>query len=430
MHPDPSPDPGSREAVTIVVPAKDRPNELAGCLAALGSERRVLVVDDGSTDAGAVSRIAAAAGADYVRREVTGGPAAARNTGFSASTSPFVAFVDSDCVPTTGWLELLLAHLVDPAVGAVAPRIVALEQGGGPVVAYERDRSPLDMGTRPGAAGPGRAVPYVPATALVVRREAFARGFDEVMRAGEDVDFAWRLVARGWTVRYVPEVEVAHGHRTELLEWLRTRVAYNTATAPLERRHPGTLRAVHVSRWGAAVWTAAAAGAPLVALALAGLSAGLARRRLGAVAPEAAEYAGSIVLRGVLRDGVALAAALRGPWVPSAVVAAVASRRARRACAAAFVGPSLIQWARDRPAGVDPFTYTALRCLDDLARGIGVWTGCLRHGAIAPLLPRVGSTPRRIDTETTRLPVSPGSRMLGERRWVPRRRSVDREVER
>jgi mycofactocin system glycosyltransferase len=305
-----------------------------------------------------------------------------------ACETPLLAFVDSDCVPSAGWLAGLLPHFADPVVGAVAPRIVALDSRGA-LAAYERVRSPLDMGSREASARPDGVVPYVPSAALVVRREALGSGFDEALRLGEDVDLVWRLVGAGWTVRYVPEVDIPHDHRTELVEWLRTRVAYNASAAPLEQRHPGTIRAAHVTPWGAAAWTAGAAGAPLVATALAAMSGGLAYRRLCALAPEAAGQAGSMVIRGAFRDGAALAAAFRGPWAPFALAAAILSRRARHAAAAALVVPPLVQWARTRPRGVGPATYTALRGLDDLARGAGVWAGCLRHGILAPLCPRI-----------------------------------------
>ena len=66
-----------------------------------------------------------------LRHDHPRGPAAARNAGLAAATTPLVAFLDSDVLPDPGWLEPLLAHLADPAVGLVAPRIVALAPPGG-----------------------------------------------------------------------------------------------------------------------------------------------------------------------------------------------------------------------------------------------------------------------------------------------------------
>src|SRR5215467_11708486 len=146
-HPDPAggpPGPGPGD-VTVVIPVRDRPAELAGCLAGLDG-MRVIVVDDGSADHAAVAAAAAAAGARCLRRDRSGGTGAARNTGLAAVRTPLVAFVDSDCVPRPGWLTQLLPHFADPAVGAVAPRIMAHEPGRGWLARYEEAASALDMG--------------------------------------------------------------------------------------------------------------------------------------------------------------------------------------------------------------------------------------------------------------------------------------------
>ena len=120
-HPRP-PELTSRPDVTVLIPVRDRAVLLDRCLSALGHSYPAVVVDDGSADPGAVADVAAAHGAVLVRREVNGGPGAARNTGLLGVTTDVVAFLDSDCVPEPGWIERLAAHLADPAVAAAAPR--------------------------------------------------------------------------------------------------------------------------------------------------------------------------------------------------------------------------------------------------------------------------------------------------------------------
>ena len=71
-----------------------------------------------------------------------------------------------------GWLDALLPHFADPAVGAVAPRIVPDEPGSTWLARYEGASSTLDMGARASIVRPGSRVPYVPGAALVVRRAA------------------------------------------------------------------------------------------------------------------------------------------------------------------------------------------------------------------------------------------------------------------
>ncbi|MBV9205643.1 MAG: mycofactocin biosynthesis glycosyltransferase MftF, partial [Actinobacteria bacterium] len=273
-------------AVTVVIPVRDRHAELARCLAGLGGTPRVIVVDDGSRDPSAVWCAAAAAGASVVRRPVNGGPAAARNTGLAVAGTPLVAFVDSDCAPQPGWLDALLPHFADPAVGAVAPRILPHETARTWLARYEGASSTLDMGHRPSIVRPGSRVPYVPGAALVVRKAAAGPGFAEDMQVGEDVDLVWRLAASGWRVRYEPAATVGHQHRVRLREWFARRQDYGTSAAALELRHPGAVRPLYASAWTAASWLAAALGRPAAAAAVTGAGTALLARRLAQVTGE------------------------------------------------------------------------------------------------------------------------------------------------
>ena len=83
--------------LTVVVPVRDRADQLDRCLAAL-APLRVVVVDDASADPEAVARVAERHGARVVSLPENLGPAGARNAGLALVTTPFVAFVDSDVV--------------------------------------------------------------------------------------------------------------------------------------------------------------------------------------------------------------------------------------------------------------------------------------------------------------------------------------------
>ena len=72
----------------------------------------------------------------------------------------------------------------------------------------------------------------------------------------------------------------------------------------------------------------------------------------------------------------------------------VASRRARRAVVAAALVPPLVDWWQGR-AVARPGALPALRLLDDLAYGAGVWDGCRRARTIEPLVPDLRSWPGR-----------------------------------
>ena len=414
-HPRPPAPESPPDHVVVVIPVHDDADGLAATLAALTGGPPVVVVDDASADAGAVRVQVDAVGSTSVttssstrpgtvllHRRSRGGPAAARNDGWRAADAPFIAFVDANCEPEPGWLDALLPHFADPQVAAVAPRILPPPhtEGAGALSAYEAVTSPLDLGAREAVVRPGSPVAYVPTAALIVRRAALEElgGFDEALTVGEDVDFVWRLVAAGWSVRYEPRAVVRHPIRPGWSAWLKQRYRYGTSAAPLARRHGSAVAPAVMSPWTAGAWTLVAAGQPLLGAVAAGYSIAALNRQLPQ--GEALRLAGL----GHLRGGLALTRALRRAWAPVAVTLALASRRSRPALAAAVVVPAVVDWLQRRPS-LDPGRFAALGLADDLAYAGGVWAGCARERSARALLPDLRSASRRRARQTNE-PVS------------------------
>jgi mycofactocin glycosyltransferase len=370
-HPVPAGSPWTRADVAVVIPARDRAEQLAECLQGVGPVAELVVVDDGSDDPGAVAAVARDAGAGFVRLGPSAGPAAARNAGLAATSAPLVAFVDSDARPRVGWLEPLLAHFTDVRVGAVAPRI-RVAPGRSPLDAYERARSPLDLGARPAIVGPGRGVRFVPATALVVRRGAAQHGFDSSLRFGEDVDFVWRLNDAGWIVRYEPAATVEHPRRTGPCAWLRQRIEYGSSAAPLATRHPGQLS--HMVVPGSVI--------PALGLVIAG------RPRGAVLTPGLRRELAPLVARAQLRAARQLLDAAWRAYPPLVLAAGTSSQRFRRLACAGLAASIAADWLERRPR-LDPLRFGALRLTDDLAYATGVWLGCVRAREAGPLTPRI-----------------------------------------
>ncbi len=396
--------------VAVVIPVRDRPGSLQRCLSALRMQeetygdvggasretyRDVVVVDDGSIDAEAIQRAAERAGARVVRHPAARGPAAARNTGAAATVAPVIACCDSDTRPTPAALRGLLAHLDDPAVGIIGPRIVSVEDAQSPdasvrnrgpisglVGRYEQVRSPLDMGGREGFAVPGRHPAYLPSTVLVIRRSAFA-GFDEAFTMGEDVDLCWRTAA---AVRYDPSVRVGHEHRTDPIGWLRRRFDYGSSAGALGRRHPGALAFAVLHPQPLAPLAALACGRPVLALGLGAAHAARMGRRLAPYDVPTSEIT-RLAGTGYATTARTLGELSVGPWLPLSVAALSRPGRARQRAAALITGTLLEEWLRRRPA-LDPVSFAALRLLDGAAGAAGIWWSCARERTLRPLLPR------------------------------------------
>ncbi|MET8243895.1 mycofactocin biosynthesis glycosyltransferase MftF [Streptomyces sp. NPDC005202] len=381
---------------TVVIPVRDRADQLDRLLSALRtdpptSNLPVLVVDDGSRDPAALAEVTGRHGVRLLVHPYNRGPAAARNTGLRHARTSYVAFCDSDVVPEPGWLAPLLAQFADPAVALAAPRVVALPvPEPGLLDRYEEVRSPLDMGAREGPVVPVSALSYVPSATIVVRRSAVGAGFDEGMRVGEDVDLCMRLHGAGWRLRYVPAARVGHRHRTDLRSWLAQRTAYGTGAADLALRHPGQVAPLYAAPWSLAACALLLRGRPgpaALAAVLTGVTAARVARRMPDAdnPPRAGVLLSLAALRGTAEQ--LLRCATRHHW-PVAVTAAAVSRRARYALIAAALAEGLADHRRSGTS-LPSLAHVAIRRLDDLAYGWGVWQGAVRRRTAAPLKPRL-----------------------------------------
>jgi mycofactocin system glycosyltransferase len=387
-HPHPTGGPGLGE-VSVVIPVRDRAEAVQHLVAGLDPTLEVIVVDDGSQTP--------LPGAS-LRNATPCGPAAARNAGIAAATRPFIALLDSDVSPPTGWLDALLPHFSDPQVGAVAPRIVTTRGGTTTwrertLARYDAARSPLDLGARPARVSPGSLVSYVPAAAIVLRRTALGdnpQAFDEQLRYGEDVDLVWRLVEAGWTVRYEPASAVGHAHRPTLRAAIKQRFGYGVSAAPLAKRHPAKLAPFAGNRWTIAAWALLATGHPVTAAAT--LTTAAARLTRTLPVKRKIPLAARLVGLGSLTAGRSIGEALTRAYAPIALplllLPGPGKRTRRRVAAAALLIPSALEYERRKPE-VGPLTWLALRAVDDLAYGAGVCTGCLRERSLAALRPRI-----------------------------------------
>jgi glycosyltransferase involved in cell wall biosynthesis len=222
---------------TVVVPTRDRPRPLEGCLAALAAldfpgGHEVLVVDDGSREP---VRIPAGAQTRVVRLDGRG-PAAARNAGAAAARGRWLAFLDDDCRPRPDWLSALQAHLEKEPQALVGGRTVN--------VLVDNPWSAASqllvdwLYTWYGARGGGGR--FFTTSNLAVATVEFRHlgGFDESFPhpGGEDRDLCERWAARGLPFDYAPEAIVDHAHPLGPRSFWRQHVAYGQGARLLHRR--------------------------------------------------------------------------------------------------------------------------------------------------------------------------------------------------
>lgn len=380
------------EDVEVVVPVYRHAAALERCLASLQAEGLpVTVVDDASprADAARIRQTAETYGARLIVLPKNGGPGAARNAGFRATTAPFVAFIDADVCAAPDWVARLRPLFEDPLLGAVGPRVRPDLRGTGTIELYEETRSELDMGPEPSRVVYGVPVGWLPSASVIVRRAAVTDPpFEPGLRVGEDVDLFWRMDEAGWTVRYAPDVINHHEVRTSLKDFIGRRAGYGGSAADLERRHPRRLIPARPSLSGLAVLTAVALRKPWIAAGVAAYEFARQRRILGPDVPTLVSV--EITGKSLWSDAFWLGHLLRRDWWPVGLLVLVATPRSRLARGAAAA--MLWEPVRDhliRPTRLDPVRSLALRAIDDASYGTGVIRNAIRKRVVNVVLPRV-----------------------------------------
>src|SRR6266702_4247148 len=128
-----------------------------------------------------------------------------RNTGAEAARHDLIAYLDSDCVASPGWLRELVPAFQDERVAAVGGMIRANDRKS-LLGRYEDVHSSLFMGMQPQLVHLEGPLTYLPTANMLLRRAAWQQlsGFAP-MTQGEDVDFCRRLLISGASIRYLTE---------------------------------------------------------------------------------------------------------------------------------------------------------------------------------------------------------------------------------
>lgn len=159
-----------------------------------------------------------------------------KNLGFGPSNNkaaargeaPFILFLNSDTVPTEGFLGRMLLNFLYPKVGIVGAKLLFTEdsaQGEGGTVQHcgvfrTKHGEPFHawVGATPYDERVSKRLELdcITAACLLIRRALFEelKGFDPVFKVGafEDVDLCWKARKAGWKVIYDPTVVVGHFH--------------------------------------------------------------------------------------------------------------------------------------------------------------------------------------------------------------------------
>ncbi len=238
---------GAAPLVSVVIPvynAQDVIGEtIESVLAQTWTDREIVVVDDGSSDASGEIVRSFGAQVRYVRQE-NGGVARARNRGIAESAGEYIALLDHDDLWHPQKLERQVTVLDGrPEVGMVITDVAHLARDGKPMGIVGAGYNPSETFARLFVRG------YVPTpSAAMIRRSVFETvgGFDERFpSAGLDDHELWTRIAARYEIASIPEpltyhrnreikpAQIALGHRPLLLSTLLERFGHD----PVRRRY-------------------------------------------------------------------------------------------------------------------------------------------------------------------------------------------------
>jgi GT2 family glycosyltransferase len=226
-------------SVSIIIPTFNGAARIGNCLDALLKQiaehnAEILVVNDGSTDT--TGEVVARYSGVRLITQANAGPAAARNRGAVEAQGTIILFTDDDCVPMPDWLEAMLQPFEDPnIVGAkgiyrtnqksLVARFVQID--------YE-DRYRLMAGHD--------CIDFIDTYSAAFQRDRFLEmtGYDTSfpVACAEDIELSYRMSARGWKMKFVPQAVVYHTHPDALSKYLKKKYKFAFWRVLAVRKNP------------------------------------------------------------------------------------------------------------------------------------------------------------------------------------------------
>lgn len=237
---------------SFIIPVYNRPDEVDELLTSLSAQTlkdfEVVVVEDGSSVpcADVVKKYELRMNVRYFNKP-NSGPGQTRNFGVEHARGEYMLILDSDVVLPEGYLAAVDEELQANDCDAF----------GGPDRAHESftkmqkaiNYAMTSFFTTGGIRGGKKKLDkfYPRSFNMGVKRSVYMalEGFSK-MRFGEDIDFSTRIFKGGYRCRLFPAAWVWHKRRTDLRKFFKQVHNSGIARINLTKRHPGTLKPVHL----------------------------------------------------------------------------------------------------------------------------------------------------------------------------------------
>ena len=239
---------------SIIVPVYNRPDEVDELLQSLCQQTvndfEVIIVEDGSTVTckDVCNKYADILNLHYYNKP-NSGPGQSRNYGAERASGEWLIILDSDVIIPSHYLAAIQNYIMKGAEGeafggpdCAHPSFTPVQKA----ISYSMTSFFTTGGIR-GGKGKKMDKFYPRSYNMGIRRDVYQElgGFSN-MRFGEDIDFSYRIIEAGHKTALFPEAWVWHKRRTDFRKFFRQVYNSGRARINLMKRHPGTLKIVHL----------------------------------------------------------------------------------------------------------------------------------------------------------------------------------------
>ncbi|MBL7196911.1 MAG: glycosyltransferase [Candidatus Omnitrophica bacterium] len=204
--------------VSIIVPVYNGEKTLSLCLDSLMNlnypkeKLEIIVVDNNSTDG--TKDITKRYSVKYVF-ENKKGEFTARNAGTKSSSGEFIAFTDADCIVDKDWIERLIKGFDSNDIAGCGGKVLSYQPKTWAEKYVDSDNR---FSQENYIMGKTSWLPWAGAGNVIYRRKILDEIdlFDRRFITSGDADLSWRVLLKGYQIRYVPEAVIWHKRRDTL----------------------------------------------------------------------------------------------------------------------------------------------------------------------------------------------------------------------